>query len=345
VTLRPPATLSSACFVRSTGSSVVTGTRFVRSTGSSVVTGACFTRSTSPMPPACARFALAAASLPLRAMSDDAQDPPLDDDDAPVDVGDERPRFTPEEVSAWLARPEVVARMRAAIAAASSKKLSTADADDIYQTACDKALTANKRPFVDGNTVAWFGRVAANATIDHFRDGSDDKDNLNRSKDVERLPIRPEDDPLADLATSEGLQAWLQKRVSASPSDKETLDLIERKAREKLTSAELAKLVGITENAFDKRVQALKKKYGPARTQYKKRLGAFLFTLKVVVATAVVVAVVLFAWWWLRKDDMGPDPSARQPLRQRAVPSADAAPVPTFDQALPAPEGGVRLKP
>jgi RNA polymerase sigma factor (sigma-70 family) len=274
---------------------------------------------------------------------DHERDPPDEeepDDEGPADA----PRLTPEELEAQLKVPAVTDRIKAAIRETGRTKLTDEDAEDLFQRACMRALRASRRPFVGGNTPAWFGRVATFETLDFLRKRAKEVRRLDRSKDAEERAEQVADEPLDGLDESETLQAWLAKRVAGNEKEREFLQVLMRKARENLTSAQAAKLLDISENAFDKRVQALKNKYGPARQQYTKRRNAVLLALKLFLGAAVVVGLVLFAWWWLHRDDIVRDPSENAPLRPRAAPSVDAAPEPTFNQALPPPEGSVGPK-
>src|SRR5208283_3091531 len=137
----------------------------------------------------CTRPRFTAPSPPVIAMSKrDDRDPP-DDDDADDPSADDRPRMTPEDVSAWLVRPEIVARMKEAIGATAGPKTPPDKLDDIYQRACNRALEAEKRPFVGGNTPGWFGRLSSNATIDYFREKNDQEALLDRSRGANRRAL------------------------------------------------------------------------------------------------------------------------------------------------------------
>jgi DNA-directed RNA polymerase specialized sigma24 family protein len=285
-----------------------------------------------------------APSLALSPMSDDNKRD-LPDEEEPEDEGPaDAPRLTPADLEAQLRVPQVQARMKAAIREVGRTKLTDEDCEDLFQRASMRALRANRRPFVGGNTPAWFGRVASFETLDFLRKRAKEVRRLDRSKDAEERAEQVAADPLDGLDESETLQAWLRKRVAASEKETEFLEVLMRKAREKLTSAQAAKLLGITENAFDKRVQALKNKYAPARKRHNQRVRTFMLLLKLFAGAAVVVAIVLFAWWWLHRENIVRDPEERAPFKTRAAPSFDAAPPPTFDQALPPPEGSVGPK-
>jgi len=183
----------------------------------------------------------------------DDRDPP-DDDDADDAAADDRPRMTPEEVSVWLARPDVAVRMKAAIGATAGPKTPRDRLDDIYQRACNRALQAEKRPFVGGNTLGWFGRLSSNVTADFFRELNEEEEHIDRSKGATRAarnlaPTRDDDED-----EDEGFHPWLAKAVARHDKDRETFELMMRKAREKLTSADIAQIAGISANAYDKRV-------------------------------------------------------------------------------------------
>jgi DNA-directed RNA polymerase specialized sigma24 family protein len=274
---------------------------------------------------------------------DDKRDPP--DEEEPEDEGPaDAPRLTPAELEAQLKVPAVRDRIKAAIREVGRTRVSDEDCDDLFQRTSMRALRAKRRPFVGGNVPAWFGRVASFETLDFLRARAKEERRLDRSEDAEERAEEVQAEPLEGIDTSETLQAWLLKRVAGSEKEKEFLQVLMRKAREKLTSAQAAKLLGITENAFDKRVQALKSKYGPARQQYTRRRNAVLLALKLFAGAVVVVGIALLAWWWLHREEIVRDPDERAPFKTRAAPSVDAAPPPPFDQALPPPEGSVGPK-
>jgi len=273
----------------------------------------------------------------------DDEDPP--DEEEPEDEGPaDAPRLTPAELEAQLRVPEVQARMKAAIRETGRTKLTDEDCEDLVQRTSMRALRAKRPPFVGGNVPAWFGRVATFETLDFLRKRAKEVRRLDRSADAEERAEEVQAEPLEGIDESETLQAWLRKRVAGNEKEKELLELLSRKAREKLTSAQAAKLLGITENAFDKRVQALKNKYGPARKRHNERVRTFVLLLKLFAGTVVVVGIALLAWWWLHRETIVRDPDETAPFKTRAAPSVDAAPPPTFDQALPPPEGSVGPK-
>src|SRR5580658_6242252 len=76
----------------------------------------------APEPCSCASFRLAAASTPGLAMSHDDERDSDDDLDASIDGADDRPRISPEEMRAWIAREDVIDRMKSAIGAVMPKK-------------------------------------------------------------------------------------------------------------------------------------------------------------------------------------------------------------------------------
>jgi len=273
----------------------------------------------------------------------DERDPP--DEEEPEDEGPaDAPRLTPAELEAQLKVPAVRDRIKAAIREVGRTRLTDEDCEDLFQRASVRALRAKRPPFVGGNVPAWFGRVASFETLDFLRKRAKEERRLDRSQDAEERAEEVANDPLDGLDESETLQAWLLKRVAGSEKEREFLQVLMRKAREKLTSAQAAKLLDISENAFDKRVQALKSKYAPARKKHNQRVRAFMLALKLLFGGAVVVAIVLLAWWWLHRENIVRDPEERAPFKTRAAPSVDAAPPPPFDQALPPPEGSVGPK-
>jgi DNA-directed RNA polymerase specialized sigma24 family protein len=259
------------------------------------------------------------------------------DADAPEEGADDRPRLSPEEMRAWIARPDVIDRMKAAIGAVMPKRTPDGQREEVLHRAFDRALTTEARPFVGGNTLAWFGRVAETETLKFFRERKAERKHLNRSKDVARLPQRPEDAAITDVPQDETLLGWLQVHGVRSETDKETLELIIRKARGKMTSAEIAKDAGISANAFDKRVQAFHNRYAPLRERYLKRRNAVILALKVFFVSAVVIGVAFAIWKWVARDDIRRDPDEHRRGRTPPAPSASATPGPTFDQALPPP--------
>ncbi len=177
--------------------------------------------------------------------SKDDEGAPARDEDAPesgehasAPADDDRPRLSPEEMRVWIARPDVIDRMKAAIGAVMPKRTPDEQREEVLHRAFDRALTTEARPFVGGNTLAWFGRVAETETLKFFREKEGERKHVNRSKDVARLPQRPEDAALRDVAPSETLLGWLEAHGVRTEKDKATLELIIRKARGKMTSAE-----------------------------------------------------------------------------------------------------------
>jgi DNA-directed RNA polymerase specialized sigma24 family protein len=126
--------------------------------------------------------------------------------------------------------------MKAAIGATAGPGTPPDQLDDIYQRACGKALEADKRPFVGGNTAGWFGRVASNVTIDFFRERSEEESHFDRSDDVEQRAENVAQASPEQTEEDEGFHPWLAKHVARSESDSKTFELMMRKARETLTS-------------------------------------------------------------------------------------------------------------
>lgn len=285
----------------------------------------------------CQVLGLAAHSVHLAAVSKRKKPPPPDDDDSPPGGDPEAPRHTPEEVAAMLKLPEVRERMVAVIRASASKKIPDDDVNEIFQRASQRAVEAEKRPFVGGNTVAWFGRVTAFEALDFHRERARQRARIDDSEGieeyVENLAAAADDDTDED----EGFYPWLAKAVARHDKDRETFELMMRKAREQLTSADVAKIAGISTNAYDKRVQALTAKYTPLRKRYLQRRHAMMLLLKIFFVSAVVLGIALAIWKWLAKDDIRPDPDELRRGKALPAPSAPLPPAPTFDQALPTP--------
>jgi hypothetical protein len=267
----------------------------------------------------------------------DGEDAPESGEDASEEGADDRPRISAEEMRAWIARPDVIDRMKSAIGAVMPKNTPDEQREKVLHRAFDRALTTEARPFVGGNTLAWFGRVAETETLKFFREKNAERKHLNRTKDVARLPERPEDAAISDVPQQETLVGWLQVHGVRSKADKETLELIIRKARGKMTSAEIAKDAGISANAFDKRVQTFHNKYAPLRERYLKRRNALILALKIFFVSSVVIGIAFAIWKWVAKDDIRRDPDEFRRGKAPPAPSASAPPAPTFDQALPPP--------
>jgi len=280
---------------------------------------------------------------------ENGSDAPENDSEASEPGADDRPRISPEEMRAWIARADVIDRMKAAIGAVMPKKTPDEQREEVLHRAFDRALTTEARPFVGGNTLAWFGRVAETEALKFFREKKAERKHLNRTKDVAQLPERPEDAALGDVPRRETLVGWLQVHGVRSKTDKETLELIIRKARGKMTSAEIAKDAGISANAFDKRVQAFHEKYARLRERYLKRRNAFILALKIFFVSSVVIGIAFGIWKWVAKDDIRRDPDEFRRGKAPPAPSVSATAEPTFDQALPTPSSQPatppRLKP
>jgi hypothetical protein len=174
-------------------------------------------------------------------------------------------------------------------------------------------------------------------TIDFFRERSEEESHFDRSDDVEQRAENVAQAPPEQTEEDEGFHPWLAKHVARSESDSKTFELMMRKAREKLTSAEIAEIAGISANAYDKRTQALREKYAPLRKRYLSRRNALLLALKIFAVGAVVIGIGFAIWKYLAHDDIRRDPDEHRRGRTPPAPSASATPAPTFDQALPPP--------
>jgi DNA-directed RNA polymerase specialized sigma24 family protein len=276
-------------------------------------------------------------------------DEAADDSDAEDDGA---ARLSAEEVEKWLRTPEVKARMLAAIRRVMPRRATAEDVEDALQRAMLRAARATRRPLVGGNTLGWFGAVAAYAGLDAVRRFQSYERRRNRKEDFEERVegIADEsktsaEDVLAGLGSDDSLSTWLEKRVAKNPKEKALLELMMQKARENLTSAQAAAIAGISPNAYDKRVQALHVKYADERRRYLRRVRSLWLFAKIAAGAVLAAAVAYVLWRIFSVDPITRDPSEHaRPLAPPPA-SVDAAPPPPFDQALPPPQPTTGPKP
>ena len=209
---------------------------------------------------------------------------PLPPDSAPLVVVAPRVAVTRELTYAFLAKKATRDRIREVVEARVPKGTQAADVDDVIQGANMRAMeTSSLAETVDGMR-SWVSRIAQNHVIDHWRGDAKHLRWLNRSIDVQELPPDaategaeaelPADDPTAPPRPIEQvdrrmLGPWLHDNVETK-ADKLALEMLEQKATTDQTNAEIAAEFGMTEAAYDKRVQRFKGKWIPRWKKHKR---------------------------------------------------------------------------
>jgi DNA-directed RNA polymerase specialized sigma24 family protein len=277
-------------------------------------------------------------------------DAPLPDDSgsfAVVDLPDEaeasRAPVTRALTNVFLANKSTQARIREVVEARVPRGTQEADVKDILQQANERALMTRALARSIPGMRPWVSRIAQNAVIDHFRSNAYQLKWLDRSVDVQELPpdeamegvdaeVPPEDPTAPPRPVEEPddrmLGRWLAENV-ITKADRLTLEMIERKAASKKTNAELAAEFGVTEDAYDRRVQRFKLKWIPLWKRHQRRKQQ---TLMLLLLGALVLAAAV-TWWLLHRAVPAPLHPTLIPVVTPA-PTASAAP-PPFDHSNP----------
>ncbi len=202
--------------------------------------------------------------------------------------------------------------------------------NELVQLAHARALDAKSPPWTEGGIPSWVGRVTRCAIADYFRARQDDDDNLD--PDAHAHDPFDRHAPQTDWGAREHLIAkWLEKEIGPDPRRRETFKLILEHEIAGKSLKELAVEHGTTERALSNRFHKLRKELAPkvALMDEEKPRRAVLLALLFFGACALVA--VLYALWHLWLPPAPPPPR----MLPEPVPTASAAPAPTFDQALP----------
>jgi DNA-directed RNA polymerase specialized sigma24 family protein len=292
----------------------------------------------------------AGADDPRRGADPDAPDTsePSPADDATDDEVGDAARATLEELRAFLARPETLARAEGIMRA----KVPHQEVEALAGDAQVRALAAKHLPRA-AKMQAWFDRICANVIADYWRkraarkphEGPMPDRKAAQPRDEAGLPIKDAGNAYRDIDAStdprddddpdkEGwmLRRFLRGKVKGNPHEEQTLAMIEEWAAsdEEMTYRELAKKHGITEDALYKRTQRLRDKYFE---EYQRWRNSMFLLVGLPVAAALALVAYLLLSLWHRAD---PDPIRAEPPPPSAAPSATLAPtVEPFNQAAP----------
>jgi len=266
----------------------------------------------------------------------------MSDDEKPP-----RPSITREQLRAYLSRPDTLKRARGII----GRKVQPQDVEDRLNHAVAEAMAAPQLPETEAQTPAWFDTICERVPARIHR-----KD-IKRQRWTGPMPKAPSSDeggqepevqadgdvadPGFDAQDEDVrvdgrlLRAWLERQVVDDARDAQTLAWILEWTDEERTYQQIADGSGVSLASVNKRVHDFKRKYLPRYERWRDRT----LPLLLLGGAIVLVTVVLLVWSWLHRESIGPDPGFDP--RDRPVPSASASapPPPTFDQALPPPEG------
>jgi DNA-directed RNA polymerase specialized sigma24 family protein len=236
-----------------------------------------------------------------------------------------------EVVAEFIARVETRRAIHARVAASVARE----DVDDLVQTTWVEAVrAADRTPPADENAVpAWLKTIAERVVADHLarraRRGRyegpmpdadvGDQDAVEASEQA----VDPrEGEPVESEAWL--VHRWLAEATAAHPRDRETLAILLEHFRDGVPYTRIAATRGISLSALSSRIFEFKTKY--AKRVARRRDRAILWFVLGAAAVAVVVA-----WWLTRR------PAALPKIEpDRSVdPARSAAPLPSFDQALP----------
>jgi DNA-directed RNA polymerase specialized sigma24 family protein len=298
---------------------------------------------------------------PSSGPSVDDEDAPTSDDDRPVplddaanDDDDGAVKVTRELTNAFLVKKATQARIREVVQARVPHGTQAADVEDLVQETSAHALDTDKLARSVPGMRPWISRIAQNLVIDYCRRKGKDLQWLDRSVEVQELPPddaaegeeaeRPADDPTApprpiELADDRKLDPWLGQNVKTA-ADRLTLEMLRYKGATKKTNAAIAAEFGMTEAAFDRRLQRFKSKWVPAWQREQKRRDRDRAIVWVVL---VVLALAALVWWWMHRPKT-------EDIRPTSVPvllpvpsaSASAGPEERFNQAVPTDGGGLK---
>jgi DNA-directed RNA polymerase specialized sigma24 family protein len=280
--------------------------------------------------------------LGMDAPANDA-DAPLPPDAAVLGADDAAVAVTRQLTMAFLAKKATRDRIREVVDARVPGGMQEADRLDIIQKANVRALETRSLARSVAGLRPWISRIAQNEVIDHCRGQTKHLRWLKPGVDVQELPPDPAaegeeaevpaEDPTAPPRPIEELSPrmlgpWLRTNVE-SKADKLTLEMLERQAATDLTNALLAAEFGISEGAFDQRVQRFKAKWIPRWKKHKRDQALFVVLLFLVLGALLL--------WWLR----GPKHEDARPTAVPVLspaPTASVAPPDQFNNADPTQE-------
>jgi DNA-directed RNA polymerase specialized sigma24 family protein len=282
------------------------------------------------------------------------EDAPLPPDDTADNDGDATTKVTRELTNAFLVKKATQERILQVVRSRVPHGTPAEDVEDLVQQTNARAVeTTSLAKSVQGMR-PWISRIAQNLVIDHFRKMGRELAWIDRSVDVQELPPddasegdgaeRPPEDPTApprpvEMVDERKLDPWLGENVKTA-ADRLTLEMLRFKAVTGKTNAVVAAEFGMSEAAYDKRVQRFKGKWIPAwkKAQAKERRDRVLVWL-------LLVAVALVILWALLHEERTEDIRPTSVPVLLPVPSASASGAPVeerrFNQAAPT-DGGDR---
>jgi DNA-directed RNA polymerase specialized sigma24 family protein len=252
---------------------------------------------------------------------------------------------TRELVDAFLAKKATYTRVLQVVKARAASGEQRVVVEDIAHNTLTRGLTTEALPKTVEGMWGWIAQVSVNQVKDHYREEAKHERWLNREADVDEVPGGPPmddeaevpaDDPTAPprpvrKVNEEALRSYLRKSTR-SAADQLTLEMIETRAARKLTNAQLAAEFGMTEAAYDKRLQRFRTKWVPRWERSEDRKERIV---TVVVIAAIVIFVVVSIVMGLRSAAVEPIGPTVVPTLAPA-PSASAAPVEApFNQSVP----------
>jgi DNA-directed RNA polymerase specialized sigma24 family protein len=263
---------------------------------------------------------------------------------------------TRELVVAFLAKKATYTRVLQVAKARADRGEQRVVVEDIAHDALTRGLTTEALPKTVEGMWGWIAQVSVNQVTDHYREEAKHLRWLNREADVDELPGGPPmddeaevpaDDPTAPprpvrKVNEEALRSYLRKNAK-SAADQLTLEMLETRAARKLTNERLAAEFGMSEGAYDKRLQRFNAKWVPRWRRSEDRKERTVTVVVIVAIVISVVAAIVMALRGATAERIGP---AVEPTLAPA-PSASAAPVEApFNQSVPTqPSATPRLGP
>ncbi|HEY6464287.1 MAG TPA: hypothetical protein VIY73_29165 [Polyangiaceae bacterium] len=262
---------------------------------------------------------------------------------------------TRELVVAFLAKKATYARVLQVVKARAADREQRVVVEDIAHDALTRGLTTEALPRTVEGMWGWIAQVSVNQVKDHYREEAKHLRWLNREVDVDEVlggpPMDGEAEVPADDSTApprpvhqgneDALRSYLRKNAK-SAADQLTLEMIETKAARKLTNALLAAEFGMSEGAYDRRLQRFHTKWIPRWRRSVERKDRIVTVVVIVAIVIAVAAAIVMALRGAVGESIGP---AVEPTLAPA-PSASAAPVEApFNQSVPAQPSAPRLGP
>jgi len=232
-------------------------------------------------------------------------------------------------VAAFIARVETRQAIHAHVAA----RVARVDVDDLVQTTwAEAARAAERSPPAEENAVpAWLKKIAERVVADHLarRARRARYEGPTPDADVDGEYAVEANDQAVDPRESEPVESegwlfhrWIAEATAAHPRDRETLAILLEHIRDGVPYTRIAPERGMSLPALSSRIFEFKTKY--AKRYARRRNRAILW----VVLGAAAVAVII-AWWLTRR------PARFGNIEPDVIPARSAAPLPSFDQALP----------